>query len=52
VKVKQKFKPSAVWEAAGFLSVALPARLSLDLNDSPTSIQLGQHGEFFRIPII
>jgi hypothetical protein len=30
-------------EAAGFLSVALAARLSLDLNDSPIKIQLGLH---------
>jgi hypothetical protein len=32
-KVGQECRPMAVLEAAGFLSVALPAQLSLDLND-------------------
>src|ERR1035437_4663154 len=48
-RVKLYCRPRAVLETARFLSVALPARLSLDLNDSPTSIQLGLHKDFSRI---
>src|ERR1035437_4520216 len=43
---KKECRSRAVLEAARFLSVALPSRLSLDLNDSPTSIQLGLHLRF------
>jgi hypothetical protein len=49
-KVEQECRPMAVLEAASIVSVALPAQLSLDLNNSPTSIQLGLHSKFYGNP--
>jgi hypothetical protein len=40
-KVTARCRPRAVLDTARFLPVALLAQLSLDLNDSPTKIQLG-----------
>jgi hypothetical protein len=50
-KVKPECRPRAVLEAARLLPVALPAQLSLDLNGSPTKIQLGLHLNFYRASI-
>jgi hypothetical protein len=49
-KLETECRPRAVLEAASLTSVALPARLSLDLNNSPTPKQLGLHLKFcFRL---
>jgi hypothetical protein len=46
-KLETECRPRAVLEAASLTLVAWPARLSLDLNSSPTSKQLGLHSKFY-----